>query len=40
MPKHEYVENITEEQLLDQSVFEGWDFENIWIMTEDGPRLR
>lgn len=40
VPQHEYVEIITEEQLLDQSVFEGWDFENVWIMGENGPELR
>ena len=40
MPVHEYVEIITEEQLTDQSVFEGWDFENVWIMGENGPELR
>ena len=40
LPTHDYVEIITEQQLLDQSIFEGWDFENIWIMTENGPRLR
>ena len=40
MPTHDYVEIITEAQLLDQSVFEGWDFENVWVMTEDGPKLR
>ncbi len=40
VPQHEYVEIITEEQLKDQSVFEGWDFENVWIMGENGPELR
>ena len=40
LPTHDYVEIITEEQLLDQSVFEGWDFENVWIMGENGPELR
>ena len=40
MPTHEYVEIITEGQLLDESIFEGWDFENVWIMTEFGPQLR
>ena len=40
VPQHEYVEIITEEQLTDQSVFEGWDFENVWIMGENGPELR
>lgn len=40
MPTHDYVQIITEGQLLDQSVFEGWDFENVWIMTANGPRLR
>ena len=40
MPTHEYVEIITEEQLINQSTFENWDFENVWIMTEDGPVLR
>ncbi|MBR5264687.1 MAG: Ig-like domain-containing protein, partial [Clostridia bacterium] len=40
LPTHDYVEIITEAQLLDQSTFEGWDFENVWVMTEDGPKLR
>jgi hypothetical protein len=40
VPQHEYVEIITETQLLDESIFEGWDFENVWIMTEHGPQLR
>ena len=40
LPQHEYVEIITESQLLDQSTFEGWDFQNIWVMTENGPQLR
>lgn len=40
MPVHEYVTIVTEEQLTDQSVFEGWDFENVWIMGENGPELR
>ena len=40
VPKHEYVEIITEEQLKDQATFEGWDFENVWKMTENGPVLR
>lgn len=40
MPTHEYVEIITQSQMLDQSVFVGWDFENVWVMTKDGPRLR
>jgi|GEM_PF-2541298 len=40
VPQHEYVKIITEEQLTDQSVFEGWDFENVWKMGENGPELR
>ena len=40
LPQHEYVEIITETQLLDESIFVGWDFENVWIMTEHGPQLR
>ncbi len=40
MPTHEYVEIITEQQLVDQRTFEGWDFENIWKMGENGPTLR
>ena len=40
LPTHEYVEIITEQQLLDESIFVGWDFENVWVMTENGPRLR
>jgi hypothetical protein len=40
VPQHEYVEIITKEQLKDQSIFEGWDFRNVWEMTKDGPKLR
>ena len=40
VPRHEYVTIVTEEQLTDQSVFEGWDFENVWKMGENGPELR
>ncbi len=40
MPTHDYVQIIAEEQLLDQSIFEGWDFENVWKMGENGPELR
>ena len=40
MPQHTYVQILTGELLLNQSTFQGWDFENIWIMTEDGPQLR
>ena len=40
MPTYEYVQIITQTQLRDQSVFQGWDFENVWIMTENGPQLR
>jgi len=40
MPTHEYVEIITETQLTDHATFVGWDFENVWIMTESGPKLR
>ena len=40
LPTHEYVEIITEAELTNQSTFEGWDFENIWEMTENGPVLR
>ena len=40
LPTHEYVEIITEVQLLDESIFVGWDFENVWIMTDSGPQLR
>ena len=40
LPQHEYVEIITEQQLHDQSTFEGWDFVNIWKMTANGPVLR
>ncbi|MBO5981931.1 MAG: hypothetical protein J6Q24_05745, partial [Clostridia bacterium] len=40
LPKHEYVEIITESQLTDQSTFEGWDFRTVWEMTANGPVLR
>ncbi len=40
MPIHEYVTIVTTTQLKDQSVFEGWDFQNVWIMGENGPELR
>ena len=40
MPTHDYVEIVGQEQLLDESFFEGWDFENVWIMGENGPELR
>ena len=40
LPTHDYVEIITEEQLKDQATFEGWDFQNVWIMGENGPELR
>ena len=40
LPTHEYVEIITEEQLKDQATFEGWDFQNVWKMGENGPELR
>jgi hypothetical protein len=40
LPTHDYVEIITEEQLKDQATFEGWDFQNVWKMGENGPELR
>lgn len=40
LPTHEYVQIITEEQLLQEAVFEGWDFRNVWIMGDNGPKLR
>jgi hypothetical protein len=40
LPTHDYVEIITEEQLKAQATFEGWDFQNVWIMGENGPELR
>ena len=40
LPTWDYVQIITPAQLLDQSVFAGWDFEHVWIMTENGPQLR
>ena len=40
LPKHEYVQIITESQLAQQATFEGWDFVNVWKMTENGPVLR
>ena len=40
IPTHDYVEIITKDELKDQSTFEGWDFENVWKMTANGPVLR
>ena len=40
LPKHEYVQIITESELTQQATFEGWDFVNIWQMTANGPTLR
>jgi len=40
MPTHEYVQIITNDQLLQESTFTDWDFDNIWIMGENGPELR
>jgi len=40
MPQHEFVTIVTQEQLKDQATFAGWDFRNIWEMTENGPVLR
>ena len=40
LPKHEYVQIITESELTRQATFEGWDFVNIWQMTANGPTLR
>ena len=40
VPKHEYVEIITEAALTDQATFAGWDFVNVWKMTANGPVLR
>ena len=40
LPKHQYVEIITESELTRQATFEGWDFVNIWQMTANGPTLR
>ncbi len=32
---------ITTEQMANQSTYTGWDFNNIWVMTDDGyPQLR
>ena len=31
---------LTTAQILQESNFSGWDFVNVWIMTENGPRLR
>jgi hypothetical protein len=40
MPTHEYVEIITKAELAEQATFEGWDFQNVWKMTANGPVLR
>ncbi|MBR2132882.1 MAG: hypothetical protein IJ955_10200, partial [Oscillospiraceae bacterium] len=40
MPTYQYVEIITKDELKDQSTFEGWDFQNVWKMTANGPVLR
>jgi len=40
LPNHEYVEIITQAELLNQSTFEGWDFTNVWKMGANGPELR
>ena len=40
LPKHQYVEIITESELTRQATFEGWDFQNVWKMGANGPELR
>jgi hypothetical protein len=40
MPQHEFVEIITGDELKQQSTFEGWDFQNVWVMTENGPTFK
>ena len=31
---------ITDDELIDQSVFAGFDFDKVWTMTAEGPRLK
>ena len=40
MPTYEFVKILTEEQFKDQSIFENWDFENVWKMEDGTPKLR
>ena len=40
MPTWEYVEIIHQDALKNKANFEGWDFENVWIMGDNGPELR
>ena len=40
MPEIGYVKNITSGELSSRETFEGFDFENVWEMTEKGPALR
>jgi len=40
MPTYEFVDIISESDLKNQATFVGWDFDNIWIMGENGPELR
>ena len=40
VPTWEYVQIIEKAALTNQATFEGWDFENVWIMGANGPELR
>ena len=40
MPTHQYVEIVTSDETKNQETFVDWDFENIWVMGENGPELR
>ena len=40
MPTWEYVEILDEAGFRNQASFEGWDFETVWIMGQNGPELR
>ena len=31
---------ITDDELIDQSVFAGFDFDKVWTMAAKGPRLK
>lgn len=39
-PDYERIFAFTEEELRQQSTFSAFDFENIWVMTENGPQLQ
>lgn len=40
MPTYEFVTIISENELKDQSIFNGWDFDKVWIMVENSLELR